>query len=374
MIETRLTKTGEVRYRVLIRKQGYAPVSETFKKKSDAEKWRRKTLVDMDKRVYVADSKQPVRELFEKYRDEVTPRKPGARWEKVRLEKFLKTAGFMRQTVGQMSYRDMQAWRDARLKEVSDASVRRELNLISAVFTHARNEWHVAMLENPVSRCKRPANPKNRKRRVSQAEVESLWNHFDTQIHTKQSYIPWMFEFAIETGMRLGELCKLRWKDVNQEERWLYVLPSKNGDDRHVPLSDRALALLVGVRMTNAKDERVFPVNAGSTGTKFREACKTLGIVDLHFHDTRHEACSRLAKIFTLLELAEIIGHRDINSLRVYYNPTAAELASKFGGGHSPKPPHLQQPTAVCDQGASIAAVADPANDSHIDGLCSKTG
>lgn len=171
MIEKRLTKNGDVHYRVLIRKKGYEPVSETFKKKSDAEKWRRKTLADMDNRVYVPDSKQPVAELFEKYRDEVTPRKPGARWEKVRLEKFLRTASFMRQTVGQMSYRDMQAWRDARLLQVSDASVRRELNLISAVFTHARTNGTWRCLR---TRCPGASGLRIR-RTVNGASVRRKW-------------------------------------------------------------------------------------------------------------------------------------------------------------------------------------------------------
>lgn len=373
-ITKRIGKNGDISYRVLIRKKGFAPVSETFDIKAKAEKWGRKTESEMDRRVFVVDSKELVKEIFQRYHDEVTPGKRGARWELTRLKNFVKNAGFMRMTMGQLSYRDIQAWRDARLKQVSGASVRRELNLISSVFTHAANEWHVPMLENPVSRVKRPSNPKHRNRRIGQAELQKIWEHFDQQIYNSRTYIPWMFEFAIETGMRLSELCRLRWDQTNLEERWVYVVMSKNGDDRHVPLSDRAVALLVGARMSMVKDERVFPVNVGSIGTQFRETCKTLGIIDLHFHDTRHEACSRLAKIFTVMELAKIIGHRDFKSLMIYYNPTAAELAQRFVGGNSPKPPHQPAPTEVSDQGASTSAVGIAANDSSIDERCSTTG
>lgn len=373
-ITKRIGKDGKVSYRVLIRKNGFAPVSETFARSSDAEKWARKTEHEMDRRVYVVDSKQPLKEIFEKYHDEVSPLKPGAKWEKVRIKKFIRDCKFIGLSVSQVSYRDIQAWRDQRLKEVSPASVRRELGLISSVFRHAMNEWHIAMVENPASRCRRPPKAKPRTRRISQTEIDALWDYFDRQISTSQTYIPWMFEFAIETGMRLGELCKLRWDQFNQKERWVYVATSKNGDDRYVPLSERAIALLVGVRMANAKKDLIFPVNVGSTGTLFRRACKELGIVDMHFHDTRHEACSRLAKIFTVLELAKIIGHRDLHSLMIYYNPTAAELAQKFGGATPPTPAHPTSPTAVSGQGASVSAARVPVNDSHIDEQYSATG
>lgn len=375
-ITKRIGKNGDISYRVLIRKKGYEPASETFDTKAKAEKWGRKTESEMDQRVYVPDCATLVSELFERYHDEVAPAKRGAKWEKVRIARLLRTCGFMRRTVSQISYQDLQAWRDARLKQVSPSSVRREFNLISSVFKHARNEWHFPMRENPASRVKRPAEHKHRRRRISQTELDSLWAYFDVHIYNSRTYIPWMFEFAIETGMRLGEICKLRWDQVNFEKCFAYVATSKNGDDREVPLSDRAIALLVGTRMANAKDVRVFPVNANSIGTQFREVCKKLGIVDLHFHDTRHEACTRLSKIYSVIELGKIIGHRDLKSLMVYYNPTGEELAQKMrpAGGSSPTPQHPQPPTAVSGQGDSVAAVGVPANDSRIDEQCSGTG
>ena len=54
-------------------------------------------------------------------------------------------------------------------------------------------------------------------------------------------------------------------------------------------------------------------------------------IKDLHFHDTRHEAVTRLAKKLDVLELARQVGHRDINMLRIYYNQPASERAKKLG-------------------------------------------
>ena len=124
---------------------------------------------------------------------------------------------------------------------------------------------------------------------------------------------------------------------MNLEERWVYVPPSKNGDDRHALLTDRAKVLL---RLLPKNNSRVFPVNKGSVGTEFREATKALGFADLHFHDSRHEACTRLARFLTVMELARVIGHRDLKSLMVYYNPPPAELAAKLPGAGRSTAPH----------------------------------
>ena len=356
-----ITKRGDS-YRVLIRKKGYPPVSETFKRKIDAERWARETETKMDRRVYVVDEGQTVRSIFEDYRDKVSPTKPGATWEQVRINRLLRTAKWARLTVAQISYRDLQAWRDERLKEVSPASVLREFTLISSVFTHARNEWHVPMAENPCSRVRKPPKSKARNRRVSERELQFLIQMCKGKF-TLKLYAAVMFVFAVETGMRLGEMARLRWMDIHVDERWAYVLPSKNEDDRTVPLSDKAVELLALVRLNG--EERVFPVNTGSLGVMFRKMVKDAGFVDLHFHDSRHEACSRLSKIYTVLELAKIIGHRDLKSLMVYYNPTAAELAQKLVDAGRATLPRPQQPTPTCNTTGSDAMAASQASGMH---------
>lgn len=356
-----ITKRGDS-YRVLIRKKGYPPISETFKRRIDADRWARETETQMDRRVYVVDDGKTVREIFEDYRDKVSPTKPGATWEKVRINRLLRTAKWAHLTVSQISYKDLQAWRDERITEVKPASVLREFTLISSVFTHARNEWHVAMTENPCSRVRKPAKSKARNRRVSEAELK-VFTEYSKGKFTNKLYACVAFLFAVETGMRMGEMARLRWVDIRGDERWAYVLPSKNGDDRTVPLSDRAIELLALLRLNGS--DRVFPANTGSMGTEFRELCRKKGIVDLHFHDSRHEACSRLSKIYTVMELAKIIGHRDLKSLMIYYNPTAAELAQKLIDAARAKPGHPQPPTRASDMAAQAAEAASLESETH---------
>lgn len=259
--------------------------------------------------------------IFERYRDEVSPKKPGGRWEIVRINRILK------ELKGNPSIDQLKAWRDMRLQTVTPASVNRELNLISAVYSHAIHEWNYKH-PNPVKLIKRPPRTKPRKRRVAQHEMEELTAKVLPRkgYGATRDYIPWMFEFGVQTGLRLGEMCALLWTDVH--DKYVHVSKSKNGDERDVPLTKRAREIL---NTLDKRAARVFPVNKGSAGAMFRKMCKKMNVTDLHFHDSRHEATSRLAKKLHVLELAAVIGHRDLKSLMVYYNPTAEELADKLG-------------------------------------------
>ena len=62
----------------------------------------------------------------------------------------------------------------------------------------------------------------------------------------------------------------------------------------------------------------------------FRRARDTAMIENLHFHDSRAEAIWRLSKKLDVLELARVIGHRDIKSLLIYYQVDADELADRL--------------------------------------------
>lgn len=261
------------------------------------------------------------RNIFERYRDEVSSKKPGGRWEQIRINRLL------RELKGNPSVEELKAWRDMRLAKVSPASVNRELNLISSVYSHAIYEWNYKH-PNPVKAIKRPPRTKPRKRRIQQNELADLCATSAPRKGYGQTldYVRWMFEFGIETGLRLGEMTDLLWADTH--EKYVHVKKSKNGDERDVPLTLRAREIIAAMERRSAY---VFPVNKDSASATFRKLRKKMGIVNLRFHDSRHEATSRLSKKLHVLELAATIGHRDLKSLMVYYNPTADELADKLG-------------------------------------------
>ena len=73
------------------------------------------------------------------------------------------------------------------------------------------------------------------------------------------------------------------------------------------------------------------PHGAETLGLRFRDARNALGLPDLHFHDSRREAATRISKkLSNVLELAAVTGHRDLKSLQVYFDPDATELAERL--------------------------------------------
>jgi integrase len=133
--------------------------------------------------------------------------------------------------------------------------------------------------------------------------------------------------------MRLGELVRIERQDINFEDCFLTLWDTKNGDKRDVPLSDKALALLRVLVENKKPKERLFPYQSESLGVYFREVRKKAGLekANLTFHDSRHEAATRLAeKLSNVLELSAVTGHKTLQNLKRYYNPRAKDLAKKL--------------------------------------------
>jgi integrase len=79
------------------------------------------------------------------------------------------------------------------------------------------------------------------------------------------------------------------------------------------------------------KDERIFPYDNATVSTAFTRACKVLGIVDLHFHDLRHEGISRLFEMGkTIPQAASISGHRSWAMLQRYAH--LRQVGDKYDG------------------------------------------
>ncbi|WP_312065064.1 tyrosine-type recombinase/integrase [Brevundimonas sp.] len=99
---------------------------------------------------------------------------------------------------------------------------------------------------------------------------------------------------------------------------------TKSGNDQRIPLLSVSgfdpVAIIEEQRLTRTNSElRIFPFNHRSAGTAFSRACRDLGIVDLHFHDLRHEGTSRLFEAgFQIPQVALVTGHKDWKMLRRY--------------------------------------------------------
>lgn len=144
-------------------------------------------------------------------------------------------------------------------------------------------------------------------------------------------------KFAVATAMRLDEIFRVTWGDLNENEKLLTIRDRKDprlkkGNDQPIPLLSLtgfdALALLNEQRSEYSHPEgRIFPYWKRSATAAFQRACARLGIEDLHFHDLRHEATSRLFEAgLSIQQVALVTGHKDWKMLQRYTHLKAASL------------------------------------------------
>lgn len=293
----------------------------TFPTKREAVAWAQAREAEL---IGKALPDRTVHDALEEYCRTVTPTHKGAKWEETRIN-LMQRSALASVRLPAIEAADIAAWKEWRLESVSGASVRREMTILKLVFDHARDElgW---LRVNPMQGVKRPAKPRDRKRRVTQDEIDrvTLALGYDGGApQTASDYTALAWHFAIETAMRSGEILGLTWDKVLPRK---VILPdTKNGDKREVPLSTRAREIIA---LLPTKRAVPFYVKSATRDKIFRDAVKRTGIPDLHFHDSRSEAIWRLSKKLPVLDLARAIGHRDIKSLMIYYETDADDLSA----------------------------------------------
>ena len=306
--------------------------SATFDRKVDAVAWAANLEAEWQSLKAGLTPKIPVAQMLERYLKEVTPFKGGSKTETYRIKRFLKSslADVMLSNLSDLHIRE---WADQRLTEVSQDSVLREWSTLSHILTVATRDWRW-LPENFMLRMRKPEKSKPRDRRITEEEIELIClasgYSEDTSPLKQVQRVGAAFCFAIETGMRQSEISKLRRKNIFLEQNYVHLEITKNGESRNVPLTPKAKNILIQVMNTHVHDT-AFNVPAASIDAQFRKLKSRTLIENLHFHDTRREALTRLSQIYAPMELAKISGHKDLRILlNTYYSPTATELAEKM--------------------------------------------
>lgn len=199
----------------------------------------------------------------------------------------------------------LETYKSARLKQVSPATVNRELACLKHMFTKAI-QWQMAT-SNPVRQVRMLKENNQRLRYLTNDEAQRLLAALPERVRP-------VVVCALYTGMRRGELLRLQWADVDLQQRLIFVRQSKNGDKREIPIAD---ALLTVLRTLDPSTEYVFSYGNGNRIRSVREAfdraVKRCGILNYHFHDNRHTFASHLVMAgIDLLTVKELMGHKSI--------------------------------------------------------------
>ena len=165
---------------------------------------------------------------------------------------------------------------------------------------------------------------------------------------------PWLQRLiiaALETCCRRGELTSLQWRDINLQRGQLTIRAenAKDREKRILPISPNLKAVLQLVQHDPAGKE--LPTSTHVFGDRigrkvcdpkkaWAKACTAAGVVDLHFHDLRHEAASRLIEQgWPLQNVQHMLGHADAKTTSIYVNATLQSLEAsmrRLGTGSQP--------------------------------------
>lgn len=279
---------------------------------------------------------------------------------------------------------DFNDYIDERCQSVEAPTVDREVDVFSAVCRMAIDTWRIPVAKSPMDGIRRPKYFNERDRRlkgdeearlliaayeedaqqsIERRREELMYSERATanaaqttyqrkgiikaaralhlaEAESSYTHTPWMeafIQFQLMTGARRSETLSLSWENINIEEQTAYIPESKNGRPRTLPLREDLLAILEHLPRIG---ETVFPVSIDALRKAWARICKAAGLSgehELHVHDLRHEAISRVADAggkvqggFSLVDLQAFSGHRDTRMLLRYTHLCIPSLARKL--------------------------------------------
>lgn len=318
------------KWQAQVRRKGRKALSKTFLSKTAARTWAHCMEVALDASDVGHDEETlkgvSFQDLLERYCRDVVPLKRSAKVELGLLKRIIRDEPLVKLSLFDLSPSQVAEFRDGRLQSVKPSTVNRELGLLHHCLEVARKEWGVAAKENPVALIRKATGVGRRERRLREGELERLQNA--AQRTRNKTLMPLMF-FALETGMRQGELLSAYWHDVNIAGRTITIPVSKNGEPRTIPLTNAALDVLI--RLKPKSHGCIFPATKSAMAQGWRRLVRRADIEDLRFHDLRHEAISRFFEYgLTVPEVASISGHKDHRVLLRYAHSQQQSVKEKL--------------------------------------------
>ncbi|MCG3461052.1 site-specific integrase [Xenorhabdus bovienii] len=223
-------------------------------------------------------------------------------------------------------------------------TINHDVAYLSSVLKSAKPVYDIDYTSNPAHEARSVltqmgliSKSQRRSRRPEREELERVMDVLRRKGRHRTSDIPYedILNFSILSCMRIGEICKIRWDDIDEKQRSVLVRDRKDprkkiGNHMFVPLLGEAWDIVQ--KQPKSDSGIIFPYNAASISNGFHNACTELGIEDLRYHDLRREGASRLFEAgFSIEEVAQVTGHRSLNILwQVYTELYPQSLHDKF--------------------------------------------
>jgi integrase len=319
-----------------VRRVGHKPIYKSFVNKKDAQKWARAIERKIDTgglSDYSEASKQTLGDLIKRY---IREGKHEGRKDKEMIQS--RVNNLLKDTIAdinllRLSTRHIAEYRDRCRKKWSANTFNNHKSLLSIIIDTAITDWGIYLPFNPCKAIKRERIPKPRNRVLEGDEEQRL---IEACEQSKFVYLKSMVQFSIETAIRQGELLKARREHINWEKRTLTLYDTKNGEDRTIPLSEKAFSILISLPKQFSGE--LFPSSSwvrsrDELNWHWKLALRTAKIKNLRWHDLRRHACSLLfEKGLSVPQVQVLSGHKDPRILLNTYTKLDPEkLVSKLG-------------------------------------------
>lgn len=330
------TKIGS-RWRAQVRKAGQKSTSKTFTTKAEAVRW----AAEVENSTAVA-TRLTVAELIAEYRKQKTA--SGAPIGKTSNTHYmLNNLANDEYGLGPVRVESLQTdhlvkYCQRRLKTVSPGTANMEITQLGTVLRHTKSLLNLRLPDvvgdaRPTLRhYKLIGTGKARTRRPTAAELTAIYEALDKRPRLK--HLRDILSLAIITGMRRGEVCRIKWLDLDENRKTVVIRERKHptekaSNDQEIPLIGAAWDI-VQAQPKKPGNARIFPYAPSTISNRFTELCQELGIEDLHLHDLRHEAISALFEAgWQIPEVAAVSGHKDWRQLKRYTQIEPASLHNK---------------------------------------------
>jgi integrase len=261
---------------------------------------------------------------------------------KAQVLRAIKTYDIASKTCSEITSTDVIAFANQLIIKVSPQTVANYLSHLAAVFAVARPAWGYPLDQTAMKdafvvakRLGIASKSRERDRRPTLDELDKVMEHFGERLKRRPSSIPMqkVMGFAIFSTRRLEEITRILWKDLDVEGSRVLVRDMKNpgekiGNDVWCELPSEAMQIVLSMPKRRAE---IFPYCGDTIGTNFTRACQLLDIIDLHFHDLRHDGVSRLFEIGrNIPQVAAVSGHRSWSSLKRYTH--LRQTGDKYAG------------------------------------------
>jgi len=228
---------------------------------------------------------------------------------------------FGSQRIADITPADVQRFYNELAARTSPSTANRSLTLLRLVFNRARL-WGDFFGVNPCSGVRREREAAHRLRYLSTDEINSLLSVAHPRLYP-------LLVASLHTGMRQGELLALAWQNVSLERDMLYILKSKSGKPREIPLTGKLRDVLLS--LVPKPEGPVFELPFIMLRRYFDKALKAAAITGFRWHDLRHSFASHfLMRTNDLPALQKLLGHSSPAMTLRYAHLSQGHLVSEM--------------------------------------------